>query len=101
MPRWSFELLRGLGDLVAEMAGLVIAAELAQRRLVQMSQNIAQLLGRRIARRETRSVNLAQGAQQRVAVLAADFAVMVAVSVVETWLAHAALPGARGWQHPP
>ncbi len=32
-----------------KIAGLMIAAELAQRRLVQLKQNLAQLLGFRIA----------------------------------------------------
>jgi hypothetical protein len=42
-------LLRSVGDLVLKMAGLMIAAELAQRRLVSLSkQNLAELLGFRI-----------------------------------------------------
>jgi hypothetical protein len=41
-------LLRRVGDLVLKMAGLIIAAELAQRCLVQLKQNLAQLLGFRI-----------------------------------------------------
>ena len=38
-------LLRSVGDLVLQVARLMIAAELAQRRLVQLKQNLAQLLG--------------------------------------------------------
>jgi hypothetical protein len=34
---------------VLKIAGLMIAAELSQRRLVQLKQNLAQLLGFRIA----------------------------------------------------
>ena len=44
------------------MAGLMIAAELAERRLVQLEQNLAQLLGFGIAGCETLSVNLASRA---------------------------------------
>jgi len=94
-------LLRSLGDLVFQMAGLVIAAELAQRRFVQIRENRAQLLGVGIAGCETPSVNLAQGADGRTSVFAADFAVPVAVLDIEMCLAHAALPCVRGRQHPP
>ena len=79
----------------------MIAAELAQRRLVQLKQDFAQLLGRGITRGKTLSVNLAQRADEGVAVLVADFAVVVAMAIVETGLAHAALHGARERQHPP
>ena len=51
-------LLRSVGDLVLQVAGLMIAAELAQRRLVQLKQNLAQLVGFGIAGCETLSVNL-------------------------------------------
>jgi hypothetical protein len=90
------------------MAGLMIAAELAQRRLVQLEQNFAELLGFRIAGCEILSVNLTQRADEGVSMFAADFAILVAVAVVESCLAHAALhcaaadsicpPGARGYQ---
>ena len=83
------------------MAGLMIAAELAQRRLVQLKQDFAQLLGRGITRSKTLSVNLAQRADEGVAVLVADFAVVVAVAIVETGFTHASLHGARQRQHPP
>src|ERR1700674_4205332 len=84
-------LLRSAGDLVPQMAGLVIAAELAQRCLVQLKQDLAQLLGFGIAGCETLPVYLAQRADERVSMLAADFAVVVAVAIVEICLAHAAL----------
>src|SRR5271154_729343 len=83
------------------MAGLMIAAELAQRRLVQLKQDIAQLLRRGITGGKAWSVNLAQRADEGVAVLVADFAVVVAAAIVETGFAHAALHGARARQHPP
>ena len=51
-------LLRRVGDLVLQVASLMIAAELAQRRLVQLKQNLAQLLSFGIAGCETLSVNL-------------------------------------------
>ena len=79
----------------------MISAELAQRRFVQLKQNLAQLLGCRITSGETLSVNLTQGANEGVSVLVADFAIVVAVAIVETCLAHAALHGAHGRQHPP
>ena len=74
---------------------LMIAAKLAQRRLVQLKQNLAQLLGFRITGCETLSV-LTQHADEGVSVLVADFVVLVAVAIVETGLAHAALHGAQG-----
>jgi hypothetical protein len=88
-------LLRRVRDLVLQMAGLMIAAELAQRRLVELMQNLAQLLGFGIAGCETLSVNLTQCADQGVSVLVAYFAILVAVTIVETWFAHAALHHAR------
>ena len=48
-------LLRSVGDLVLQVAGLMIAAELAERRLVQLKQNFAELLGFGIAGCETLS----------------------------------------------
>ena len=83
-----------------QVTGLVIAPELAQRRLVQLEENLAQLLRCRIAGCEILSVNLSQRANERVSVFAADFTVLVAVAIVETCLGHAALHRARGRQHP-
>src|SRR5438552_14995973 len=82
----------------------MIAAELAERRLVQLKQNLAQLLGIGIAGCETLSVNLSQRADEGVSVFAADFAILVAVAIVETCLAHAGLhcsrdpPAGTKWQ---
>src|SRR5450631_2668036 len=76
------------------MTGLMIAAELTQRRFVQLNKDLAQFLSRRITGGKTLSLNLAQRADEGVAVLVADFAVVVAVAIVETCLAHAALHGA-------
>ena len=50
---------------------------------------------------EALSVNLRQCADRRVTVLVADFAIVVAVAIVQTCLAHAALHGGRTRQHPP
>jgi hypothetical protein len=66
------------------MAGFIIAAELAQRRLVQLQQNLAEFFGFGITRGETLSVNLPQRADEGIAVLVADFAILVAVAIVET-----------------
>jgi hypothetical protein len=84
-------LFRSVGDLVLQMAGLMIAAELTQRRIIELKENVTQLLGWRITGGKTLSVNLAQRADQGVAVLVADFAVMVTVAIVETCLTHGAL----------
>src|ERR1700716_4072859 len=86
---------------VLKMAGLMIAAELAQRRLVQLKQNLAQLLGFGISGCETLPVNLTQRADEGVSVFAADFAILVAVAIVETCLAHAALHCSRNRHLPP
>src|SRR3979411_2833921 len=83
------------------MAGFMIAAELAQRRLVQLKQDFAQLLGRGIAGGKALSVNLAQRAHGGGALLEGEFAVVVATAIVETGFAHAALHGACERQHPP
>ena len=77
-------LLRSVGDLVLQVAGLMNAAELAQRRLVQLKQNLAELLGFEIAGCETLSIHLSQRADEGVAVLVADFAILVAVTIVKT-----------------
>ena len=87
-------LFQRLRDLVFQMAGLVIAAELAERRFVELRQDFAQLLGRGITGGKTLAINLAQRADERVAMLVADVTIVVAVAIVETGLAHAALPGA-------
>ena len=90
----GLSLFRCLDDLVLEMAGLVIAAELAERRLVQLNHDFAQLLGRGITGSKPWSVNLAQRTDEGIAMLVADFTIVVAVAVVETGFAHAALRGA-------
>jgi hypothetical protein len=59
----------------------MIAAELAQRRFVQLMKNLAQLLGFRIAGCEALSVNLTQRADEGVAVLVANFAIVVAMTL--------------------
>jgi hypothetical protein len=50
---------------VLQVTRLMIAAELAQGRLVQLKQNLAQLLGFSITGRETLPVNLTQCADDR------------------------------------
>src|SRR6516162_2501157 len=83
-------LLRRVRYFALQVAGLMIAAELAHRRFVQLKQNFTQLLGFRITGCEASSVNLAQRADEG-----------VAVAIVETCLAHAALHRARSRQRPP
>src|SRR3954469_23359557 len=91
--------MQGVRDLVIEMTGLVVAAKLTQRCLVQVSQNIAQLVGWRITGGETLPVNLAQCTDRGGAVLVADFTILLAV--VGTCLAHAALSLVPMPKHPP
>ena len=74
-----------------QVAGLIIAAEFIKRRLVQLKQNFAELFGFKIAGCETLSVNLTLRVDEGVSVFGAGLAVLVAVAVVETCLAHAAL----------
>jgi hypothetical protein len=69
----------------------MIAAELAQRSFVQLKKNLAQCLGFRMPGGETLSVNLTQRVDGRVSVFVADLTVVVAVSIVETCVAHGAL----------
>lgn len=71
----------------------------ATSRLAAAGPRSASRLG--IAGCEALSVNLAQRADEGVAVLVADFAVVVAMTIVQTCLAHAALHGGRKRQHPP
>jgi hypothetical protein len=69
----------------------MIAAELAQRRFVQLKKNFAQCLGFRMSGSETLSVNLTQRVDGRASVFVADFTVVVAVAIVQAGFAHAAL----------
>ncbi len=62
---------------VLELPGLVVADQLAQRWLVHFVQNVAELVRICAAFGEIDSVGFAQGADQCVAVLSADFAVLV------------------------
>src|SRR5260221_1945989 len=66
-----------------------------------MGQNVAEFFGWGITGGKTLSVNLAQRSDEGVAMLVADFAVVIAVAIVEAGLAHAALPDAHGRQLPP
>ena len=84
-------LLRSFRYLLLQVAGFVIAAELAQRRFIQLKKNLAQCLGFRMPSGETLSVNLTQRANDRVSVFVADFTVVVTVAIVETCFAHGAL----------
>jgi hypothetical protein len=88
---WLAALLRRLCDLVFQVTRFMIAAELTQRRFVELKQNLAECLGFRMPGGETLSVNLAQRADHRVSVFVADFTVVVAVAIVETRFAHGAL----------
>src|SRR4029079_4348056 len=93
--------VQGVRDLVIQVTGLVVAAKLAQRCLVQVKHNLAQRVGWGITGGKALPINLAQRADQRGAVLVADFAILVALAIVETCLAHAALPCAYRRNNPP
>ena len=84
-------LLRSFRYLLLQVAGFVIAAELAQRSFVELKKNLAQRLGFRMPGGETLSVNLTQRVDGRVSVFVADFTVVVTVAIVETCFAHGAL----------
>jgi len=90
-----------VGYLVLQVAGLMIAAELAQRGLIQLKQNLAQLLGFRIAGGKTLSVNLTQRADQGVSVFVADFAILVAMAIVESLICSCCSPLCPHRHHPP
>src|SRR3954469_13465461 len=81
------------------MTGLVVAAKLVQRRLIQIRQSLAQLVGWGVTGSKTLPVNLAQRADGGGAVLVADFTILLAV--VETCLTHAALSLVPPSKHPP
>jgi hypothetical protein len=62
---WPFAtLLRSVCDLVRQMAGLMIAAELAQWRFVELKENLAQFLGRGITGGKTLLGHLPDFAEQ-------------------------------------
>src|SRR5438105_3792676 len=73
------------------MPGVVIATQLAQRRLVQLMQDLAKLGRIRIAGRKTLAVDLAQCTNQRVAVLLADRAILVPVATIQARFLHVSL----------
>jgi len=81
-------LFRSLCYLVPQVAGFMIAAELAQRSFVELKKNLAQCLGFRMPGGETLPINLTQRVDGRVTVFVADFTVVVAVAIVETCAAH-------------
>jgi hypothetical protein len=99
--RDSLVLFRSLCDLVIQVTSFMIAAELAQRCFVQLKKNLTQLFGFGVTGCETLPVNFSQRADKSVAVLVADFAVVVAVAIVESGFAHRALHYADSWKHPP
>jgi hypothetical protein len=59
-------------DLVFQMTGLMITAELAQGSLIQIPQNVLSISVSRVAGSKTLSVNFLQLGDQRVSVLTAD-----------------------------
>ena len=63
-----------------------------------MKHYLTQFRGFRIPGRKTLPVNFSQRADKGVAVLAADFAILVAMTSVETWFAHMLLSRRRGPQ---
>jgi hypothetical protein len=77
----SASLFRALNPFF-QVTVFVIVNQLPQRCIVELLNHIAELGCIRLACGEGRAVNLAQRADQRVAVLFADLAVLVAVALV-------------------
>ena len=75
-----------------QMVGLVIAAELTYRSLIELKHYLAQFGGFRIPGRKSLPVNFTQRPDEGIAVFAGNFAVLFAMAMVENWFAHAALP---------
>src|SRR6266702_8449776 len=75
--------LRGVVDLVPQMSGVVIATQLAQRRLVQLMQDLTELGRIGITSRKALAVDLAQSTDQRVAVLLANRAILVPMAAIQ------------------
>lgn len=93
IPSASASLVQAF-NVVPQMAGLMIAAELTQRGLVQLMQHLAQHLVSDSSR-EILPVN-AQRADQRVSVFAADFAILVAMAMVGNLLCSCCPPLVNG-----
>jgi hypothetical protein len=77
------------------MPGVVVAAQLAQRRLIQLEQDLTELGRIRIAGGKTLPVDLAQRADKRVAVLFTDPAILVPVAAIQAVFLHVSLPMRR------
>ena len=60
-------------------------------------QHVAQLRMAGDAGREIRAVSLPERGNERIAVLPADLAILVAMAVVEAWLLHGHYLPPRGW----
>jgi len=75
-------------NVASQYSSVVIFNQLGERRLIQLSEDVRQLVSVFEARREGGSIVLAQSSNQRVAVLPADLTILVAVAVVEAWLFH-------------
>src|SRR4029079_1308874 len=87
--------LRDVVDLVRQMPGVVIATQLAQRRLVQLMQDLAELGRVRIAGGKALAVDLAQRSDQRIAMLLADRATLVPMATIKARFLHVSLPAVR------
>jgi hypothetical protein len=61
----------------------MILNKLRKRRLMQFSQYVAEFGGFRFAGGEGRAVDSSQGADEGIAVLSADFPILVAMSVID------------------
>ena len=65
-----------MSEFLLQRAHLVISTKLGQRRLVEFAKNVAEFVGIFKSRSEARSIHFPQGADERVAVLAANLAVI-------------------------
>jgi hypothetical protein len=80
--------LRERFDLSLKQPSIVIAVKLAQRCFVELVEDIAQLFFVGAPGGETTAVNLSQCPYQGVAVFAADFTVVIPVSMIQSRLFH-------------
>jgi hypothetical protein len=70
---------------------IVIPVQLAQRCLVELVEDIAQFFFIPVSRGEFGTVEFSQGPHQRVAMLATDFTIFIAMSVIKSRLFHGVL----------
>jgi hypothetical protein len=74
--------------LISQYPGVVVFDEFGERRFVQFGEYVRQFFRVFEPRRKDSSIMLAQRSHQRVAMLPANLAVLIAMAVLEAWLIH-------------